>query len=61
MKKYLTHSIKKSLKERKEYYLYDVPVFILNSLPEHININNVLEEHNMTLLTEETPPEPYKG
>ena len=25
------------------------------------NINNVLEEHNMTLLTEETPPEPYKG
>jgi len=25
------------------------------------NINNVLEEHNMALLTEETPPEPYKG
>ena len=44
MKKYLTHSVKKSLKERKEYYLYDVPVFILNPLPEHININNVLED-----------------
>ena len=26
MKKYLTHSVERSLKERKEYYLYDIPV-----------------------------------
>ena len=44
MKEYITHSVKKSLKERKEYYLYDIPVYILKPLPEHIDINNVLEE-----------------
>jgi len=44
MKEYITHSFNKSLKERKEYYLYDIPVFILNHLPEHIDIKNVLEE-----------------
>ena len=44
MKEYLKESFNKNLKERKEYYLYDIPVYILKSLPEHININNVLEE-----------------
>jgi hypothetical protein len=44
MKKYLIHSVKKSLNERKEYLLYDIPVYLLNSLPEHIDINNVLNE-----------------
>ena len=44
MKEYITHSVKKSLKERKEYYLYDIPVYVLKPFPEHININNVLEE-----------------
>ena len=44
MKKYITHSVNKSLNERKEYYLYDVPVYILNSFPGHININNILEK-----------------
>ena len=44
MKKYLTHSVNKALKERKEYYLYDVPVYILKSLPEHININNIIND-----------------
>ena len=44
MKKYLTHSVEKSLNERKEYLLYDIPVFILNQFPNHININNILDE-----------------
>jgi hypothetical protein len=42
MKKYLKHSVEKSLKERKEYHLYDIPVSILNPLPEHINIEDIL-------------------
>tara|TARA_R110000824_G_scaffold333633_1_gene520216 strand:+ start:33 stop:722 length:690 start_codon:yes stop_codon:yes gene_type:complete len=44
MEKYLKHSVKKSLKERKEYRLYDIPVSILNPLPEHINIKDILEK-----------------
>lgn len=45
MKKYLTHSVEKSLKERKEYYLNNnIPVHILKPFPEHINVNNILEE-----------------
>ena len=44
MKEYITHSVKKSLKERKEYYLYDIPVYILKSFPEHIDINNILKD-----------------
>jgi len=44
MKKYITHSVNNSLNERKEYYLYDIPVYILNPFPEHININNILEK-----------------
>jgi len=42
MKEYITHSVKKSLRERKEYFLYDIPVSILNPLPEHINIEDIL-------------------
>ena len=44
MKKYIVHSVKKSLKERKEYFLYNIPVYILKHLPEHIDINNILRE-----------------
>ena len=44
MKDYLNNSFKKSLKERKEYYLYDIPIHLLNKFPEHININNIVEE-----------------
>ena len=44
MEEYLKNSFQKNLKERKEYYLYDIPVYILNSLPEHIDIINALEE-----------------
>ena len=44
MKEYIKHSFKKSLKERKEYFLYDIPVSILNPLPEHINIKDILEK-----------------
>jgi len=44
MKEYLKNSFEKNLKERKEYYLYDIPVLILNPFPEHIDINNVLED-----------------
>jgi len=44
MKKYLEHSVKKSLKERKEYLLYDVSVYMINFFPDHINVNNVLED-----------------
>jgi hypothetical protein len=56
MKKYLTHSVKKSLKERKEYYLYDIPVYIINSFPDHIDINNILDE-----LKETIPHELFAG
>ena len=44
MKDYLKNSFERSLKERKEYYLYDVPVYILNPLPPHIDFNEVLED-----------------
>ena len=44
MKKYLTHSVKKSLRERKEYYLYDIPIHIINSFPDHISISNILDD-----------------
>lgn len=43
MKEYLTNSIERSLKERKEYYLYDIPIYILKPLPEHIDVNDVIE------------------
>jgi len=49
MKEYITHSVKKSLKERKEYFLYDIPVYILKPLPEHIDINNILEKLKDTI------------
>jgi len=44
MEKYLKNSFIKSMNERKEYYLYDIPVYILNSLPEHIDINYILDD-----------------
>ena len=44
MKEYITHSVNKALKERKEYYLFDIPVYILQSLPKHINIENILND-----------------
>jgi len=49
MKKYIQHSVKKSLKERKEYYLYDIPIHIINPLPDHIDINNILEDLKTTI------------
>ena len=43
MKEYLKDSFNKNLKERKEYYLYNnIPVYILKSFPEHINIKNII-------------------
>ena len=44
MEDYLKNSFKKSMKERKEYYLYDIPVYILNPLPDHIDFDEVAEE-----------------
>ena len=44
MKAYIVHSHNKTLKERKEYFLYNIPVLILNPLPNHINIENVLSD-----------------
>ena len=44
MEEYLKNSFEKNLKERKEYYLYDIPVYILKPFPKHIDINNILEE-----------------
>ena len=37
MKKYLTHSVNKALKERKEYLLYDIPVYIINLIVHSSN------------------------
>ena len=44
MKDYLKNSFNKSINERKEYYLYDIPVYMLQKMPKHIDINDVLEE-----------------
>ena len=44
MKDYLVKSFEKSLNERKEYYLYDIPIFILNPFSEEIKIDDVVEE-----------------
>jgi len=44
MKDYLQSSFKKSMKERKEYYLYDIPVYILNPLPDHISMSEILDD-----------------
>jgi hypothetical protein len=49
MRDYIKHSVKKSLRERKEYLLYDIPVYILKPFPEHIDINNVLEKLKDTI------------
>jgi len=44
MKEYIKNSFNKNLNERKEYFLYDIPIYIINSFPDHININNILED-----------------
>ena len=44
MKEYVKNSFKKSMKERKEYYLYDIPVYILNPLPDHLNMDHILDD-----------------
>ena len=44
MKDYLNNSFQKSLKERKEYYLYDIPMYIINNFPDSIDIQYLLEE-----------------
>ena len=44
MKEYIKNSFKKSMKERKEYYLYDIPVYILNPLPDHIDMIDILDD-----------------
>jgi len=44
MKKYLKNSFIRSMNERKEYYLFDIPVYMLNYLPDHIDVNYVLDE-----------------
>ena len=49
MEKYLKNSFIKSMNERKEYYLYDIPVYILNSMPDHIDIDHVLDEIKETV------------
>ena len=56
MKDYLQNSFKKSMKERKEYYLYDIPVYILNPLPDHISMDNILDD-----LKDLIPPEYFFG
>jgi hypothetical protein len=44
MKDYLNTSFQKSLKERKEYYLYDIPMYIINNFPDSIDVQYLLEE-----------------
>jgi len=43
MKDYLQNSFKKSMKERKEYNIHSVPVYILHRFPESIDIEYVLD------------------
>ena len=42
MKEYLKKSFERSLMEKKEYQLHEITVYILQSLPEHIDVNRVL-------------------
>jgi hypothetical protein len=56
MKDYLKNSFNKAMKERKEYYLYDIPIYLLNKFPDHINIENILQE-----LTDYLPYELISG
>jgi hypothetical protein len=41
MKEYVKNSFKKSMKERKEYHIYDVPVFLINKFPPSIDANYI--------------------
>ena len=42
MKDYINNSYNKSINEQKEFYLYDIPIFLLEKLPPNININNII-------------------
>ena len=42
MKNYINNSYSKSINEQKEFYLYDIPIFLLEKLPSNININNII-------------------
>ena len=42
MKDYINNSYSKSINEQKEFYLYDIPIFLLEKLPSNININNII-------------------
>ena len=44
MRKYIKYLFNKALKERKEYSLHNIPIYILNPLPKHINILYVIEK-----------------
>lgn len=44
MREYMKNSIKKTLREKKEWFLFNsIPVVIVNSLPKHINLGIVLD------------------
>jgi hypothetical protein len=43
MKDYLQSSFKKSMKERKEYHIHSVPVYLLNRFPESIDAEYVFD------------------
>ena len=42
MKDYLINSHKQYMNDRREYYIKDVPLYIINPLPEHIDIGSIV-------------------
>ena len=44
MRDYLNTSFQQSLKERKEYYLYDIPMYIINKFPDSIDVPYLIDE-----------------
>ena len=44
MKDYLNTSFQQSLRERKEYYLYDIPMYIINKFPDNIDVPYLIDD-----------------
>ena len=55
MFKYITESNNK-IQDRKEYNLYNVPVYIVDKYPDNIKVNNIIEMVKSTL-----PPSFFEG
>jgi hypothetical protein len=44
MKEYLIKSYNQQKEEQKEFYLSDIPIFLLEKIPSHLDISNIIED-----------------